>query len=82
VTLVLFAPALRHLRVAGACLAVRRRRASTSRVMSVSLSAGSRLPAYCTSLGRVLLAHNAGTDASGIPACAARGAQELSMLLP
>jgi IclR family pca regulon transcriptional regulator len=25
--------------------------------MSVSLSAGSRLPAYCTSLGRVLLAH-------------------------
>jgi IclR family pca regulon transcriptional regulator len=32
-------------------------RAATSRVMSVSLSAGSRLPAYCTSLGRVLLAH-------------------------
>ena len=31
-------------------------RAATSRVMSVSLSAGSRLPAYCTSLGRVLLA--------------------------
>jgi IclR family pca regulon transcriptional regulator len=25
--------------------------------MSVSLSAGSRLPAYCSSLGRVLLAH-------------------------
>jgi IclR family pca regulon transcriptional regulator len=32
-------------------------RAAASRVMSVSLSAGSRLPAYCTSLGRVLLAH-------------------------
>jgi IclR family pca regulon transcriptional regulator len=32
-------------------------RAATSRVMSVSLNAGSRLPAYCTSLGRVLLAH-------------------------
>jgi IclR family pca regulon transcriptional regulator len=32
-------------------------RASTSHVMSVSLGAGSRLPAYCTSLGRVLLAH-------------------------
>jgi len=32
-------------------------RASASRVMSVSLGAGSRLPAYCTSLGRVLLAH-------------------------
>lgn len=31
-------------------------RAATSRVMSVSLSAGSRLPAWCTSLGRVLLA--------------------------
>jgi len=31
-------------------------RAATSRVMSVSLSAGSRLPAYCSSLGRVLLA--------------------------
>jgi IclR family pca regulon transcriptional regulator len=32
-------------------------RAATSRVMSVSLSAGSRLPAYCTSLGRAMLAH-------------------------
>jgi IclR family pca regulon transcriptional regulator len=31
-------------------------RSATSRVMSVSLNAGSRLPAYCTSLGRVLLA--------------------------
>lgn len=32
-------------------------RSATSRVMSVSLSAGSRLPAYCSSLGRILLAH-------------------------
>lgn len=32
-------------------------RASTSRVMSVALNTGSRLPAYCTSLGRVMLAH-------------------------
>lgn len=31
-------------------------RSATSRVMSVALNAGSRLPAYCTSLGRVLLA--------------------------
>jgi IclR family pca regulon transcriptional regulator len=32
-------------------------RSSTARVMSVALNAGSRLPAYCTSLGRVMLAH-------------------------
>jgi IclR family pca regulon transcriptional regulator len=32
-------------------------RAANSRVMSVALNAGSRLPAYCTSLGRVMLAH-------------------------
>lgn len=32
-------------------------RAATSRVMSVALNTGSRLPAYCTSLGRVLLAY-------------------------
>jgi len=31
-------------------------RSQTSRVLSVALSAGSRLPAYCTALGRVLLA--------------------------
>lgn len=31
-------------------------RAATRRIMSVGLSAGSRLPAYCSSLGRVLLA--------------------------
>jgi len=32
-------------------------RAATKRIMSVDLNVGSRLPAYCTSLGRVLLAH-------------------------
>jgi IclR family pca regulon transcriptional regulator len=32
-------------------------RAAASRVMSVALNSGSRLPAYCTSLGRVLLSH-------------------------
>jgi IclR family pca regulon transcriptional regulator len=32
-------------------------RSAASRVMSVALKAGSRLPAYCTSLGRVMLAH-------------------------
>jgi IclR family pca regulon transcriptional regulator len=31
-------------------------RSATSRIMSVSLTTGSRLPAYCTSLGRVMLA--------------------------
>ncbi len=31
-------------------------RSSTKRVMSVGLSVGSRLPAYCTSMGRILLA--------------------------
>lgn len=30
-------------------------RSATNRVMSVSLAVGSRLPAYCTSMGRVLL---------------------------
>lgn len=33
------------------------RSTATSRIMSVDLSIGSRLPAYCTSMGRVLLAH-------------------------
>lgn len=32
-------------------------RSATSRVMSVALNTGSRLPAYCTSLGRAMLAH-------------------------
>jgi IclR family pca regulon transcriptional regulator len=31
-------------------------RSATARIMSVSLNTGSRLPAYCTSMGRVLLA--------------------------
>jgi IclR family pca regulon transcriptional regulator len=33
------------------------RSATSTRIMSVALNTGSRLPAYCTSLGRVLLAH-------------------------
>ena len=32
-------------------------RTTVSRVMSVDLHIGSRLPAYCTSMGRILLAH-------------------------
>jgi IclR family pca regulon transcriptional regulator len=32
-------------------------RSATARVMSVALNTGSRLPAYCTSLGRVMLSH-------------------------
>jgi IclR family pca regulon transcriptional regulator len=32
-------------------------RSATSRIMSVALNTGSRLPAYCTSLGRIMLAH-------------------------
>lgn len=32
-------------------------RAAPMRIVSISLGVGSRLPAYCTSLGRVLLAH-------------------------
>lgn len=35
-------------------------RASTSRIMSIDLHIGSRLPAYCTSMGRVLLSHFSG----------------------
>jgi len=37
-------------------------RAATARVMSVALGAGSRLPAYCTSLGRVMLAQLPAAD--------------------
>lgn len=33
------------------------RSSTTRRIMSVDLSIGTRLPAYCTSMGRVLLAH-------------------------
>jgi IclR family pca regulon transcriptional regulator len=32
-------------------------RSATSRIMAVDLGVGSRLPAYCTALGRVFLAH-------------------------
>jgi IclR family transcriptional regulator, pca regulon regulatory protein len=32
-------------------------RSATKRVMGIGLSVGSRLPAYCSSMGRVLLAH-------------------------
>jgi IclR family pca regulon transcriptional regulator len=32
-------------------------RSAASRIMSVSLTTGSRLPAYCTALGRAMLAH-------------------------
>lgn len=32
-------------------------RASTRRILSIGLSVGTRLPAFCTSMGRVLLAH-------------------------
>jgi IclR family pca regulon transcriptional regulator len=32
-------------------------RSSTNRIMTIGLSVGARLPAYCTSMGRVLLAH-------------------------
>lgn len=33
------------------------RSATTQRILSIDLGVGSRLPAYCTSMGRVLLAH-------------------------
>ncbi len=35
------------------------RSSSSQRIMSIDLGVGSRLPAYCTSMGRVLLAHEA-----------------------
>jgi IclR family pca regulon transcriptional regulator len=37
-------------------------RASTSRIMTIDLHVGSRLPAYCTSMGRVLLSHLPSAD--------------------
>jgi IclR family pca regulon transcriptional regulator len=40
-------------------------RSATSRIMSVSLTTGSRLPAYCTALGRVMLAHLAREELEG-----------------
>lgn len=39
-------------------------RSAASRVMSVALNTGSRLPAYCTSLGRIMLAHLSPADLS------------------
>ena len=41
------------------------RSSTTRRIMSVDLSIGTRLPAYCTSMGRVLLAHLAPDDLDG-----------------
>lgn len=41
-------------------------RAAQKRVMSISLSAGSRLPAYCASMGRVLLAALPETEARAL----------------
>ena len=38
------------------------RSSTTQRIMSVDLGIGTRLPAYCTSMGRVLLAHLAPAD--------------------
>jgi len=49
-------------------------RAAQRRVMSISLMPGSRLPAYCTSMGRVMLA--------AMPETAARGILENRPLLP
>jgi IclR family pca regulon transcriptional regulator len=37
-------------------------RAATQRIISVGLSVGSRLPAYCTAMGRVLLAYSTHAD--------------------
>lgn len=41
-------------------------RASTRRVMSINLGAGARLPAYCTSMGRTLLAALPADEAQAI----------------
>ena len=40
-------------------------RVPTKRIMTISLGLGSRLPAYCTSMGRVLLAELAPEDLAG-----------------
>lgn len=37
-------------------------RSATRRIMSVALNVGSRLPAYCTSMGRVLLAYRSAAE--------------------
>lgn len=44
-------------------------RASQRRVMSINLTPGSRLPAFCASMGRVLLAALPETEARAILAC-------------
>lgn len=44
-------------------------RSAASRVMSVSLNTGSRLPAYCTSLGRVMVAYLAPDELDAYFAC-------------
>jgi IclR family pca regulon transcriptional regulator len=65
-------------------------RAATKRIMSVGLAVGARLPAYCTSMGRVLLAAlpeaeaRARVAASDRPALTARtvtGVEEVMALL-
>lgn len=40
-------------------------RAAVSRIMSIDLHVGSRLPAYCTSMGRILLANSPPTQLQG-----------------
>ena len=47
-------------------------RAAQRRVMSIGLNVGSRLPAYCTSMGRVLLAARPEDEAHTILRCAVR----------
>ena len=49
-------------------------RVPTHKIMSISLGVGSRLPAYCTSLGRVLLAGLADEDARRVLAASRRTA--------
>jgi len=46
-------------------------RAAQRKVMSISLAPGSRLPAYCTSMGRVLLAAEPEAQSAALP-CPAR----------
>jgi IclR family pca regulon transcriptional regulator len=42
-------------------------RSETARIMSIALRVGSRLPLYCTSMGRVLLANLSATGGSDVP---------------
>lgn len=41
-------------------------RESVTRIMSIDLGVGSRLPAFCTSMGRVLLANLPGEELEGV----------------